>query len=886
MRHILFKENSANKYKIALLVKESSFRKDLLHKYYMEPLLNKGISEDSIIALSLTYNEVGKCPSSLQKESLKTLLKAVESLEVNTLLVADPNYFKTLTGVTKVDPQYGYILPCKIKSYEYLNCILTANYQGIFYNPELQNKLTLGLDTLINHIQGTHTDIGSDIIKYEYYPDSIESIKTIINSLHQYPNLCVDTETFSLKHYESGIGTIAFAWSKHEGVSFCVDYVAYSEPTEIQIWIEEDNKYVTKLAYGYQEKNHELYKALREFFETYQGNIKFHNASFDIGILIYNLWMTDITDHHGLYIGLDVMTKNFDCTQVITYLATNSCAGNKLSLKDQAHEFAGNWANSDINDIRLIPKPKLLTYNLIDTLSTWFVYEKNYPTVIQDKQEEVYLGLMKESLITIIQMQLTGMPMCMDRVIEAKQELGDIYSKHLDNIMCSPVVDKTLIVIKEKYLIKDFENRKNKAKNPDKIKPKLLENISLAFNPNSGDQVATLLHEVMGLPIIETTKTGLPATDEDTLKALVNHTSNEEYKNLIQDILGLNKVNKILTTFIPAFEKAQLGKDGIHYLFGSFKIGGTKSNRLSSANPNLTNLPAGSKYGKIIKSCFKTTNEWIFCGADYMSLEDMINSLLTKDPNKLKIYIDKYDSHSFRTKAYWPELFTHLGNTPEEVNSIKDTHETIRSASKAPTFALTFGGTFITLMKNCGFSEEEAKRIEANYHKLYTVSDDWVADKLKQASIDGYVTLAFGVRLRTPMLKQVIWDSSSMPYEASAEGRTAGNAVSGQSYGSLTMRAANELIQRLRLSPFKYDIKICAIIHDAVYFLVRNNIDAVHWLNINLIECMQWQELPEIQHDQVKLGAELDLFYPSWKDKLTLANKLTKEEILKLCKPS
>ena len=222
----------------------------------------------------------------------------------------------------------------------------------------------------------------------------------------------------------------------------------------------------------------------------------------------------------------------------------------------------------------------------------------------------------------------------------------------------------------------------------------------------------------------------------------------------------------------------------------------------------------------------------------------------------------------------------------ESINSISEIYPELRQESKAPTFALTYGGQYHTLIKNCGFSKEKALSIEAKYHELYKESDTWVADKLKQASIDGYVTLAFGVRLRTPMLKQVIWDSSSMPYEASAEGRTAGNAVSGQSYGSLTMRAANELIQRLRLSPFKYDIKICAIIHDAVYFLVRNNIDAVHWLNINLIECMQWQELPEIQHDQVKLGAELDLFYPSWKDKLTLANKLTKEEILKLCKPS
>lgn len=121
-----------------------------------------------------------------------------------------------------------------------------------------------------------------------------------------------------------------------------------------------------------------------------------------------------------------------------------------------------------------------------------------------------------------------------------------------------------------------------------------------------------------------------------------------------------------------------------------------------------------------------------------------------------------------------------------------------------------------------------------------------------------------------------------MPYEASAEGRSAGNAVSGQSYGLLNCRAANEFMQRVRNSPYKYDIKICAQIHDACYFLFKNDIDVVEWVNINLIECMQWQELPEIQHPQVKLGAELDIYYPSWETAIKIPNNATQTTIRKL----
>jgi hypothetical protein len=57
------------------------------------------------------------------------------------------------------------------------------------------------------------------------------------------------------------------------------------------------------------------------------------------------------------------------------------------------------------------------------------------------------------------------------------------------------------------------------------------------------------------------------------------------------------------------------------------------------------------------------------------------------------------------------------------------------------------------------------------------VSDQYVADRLLQASKDGYVEVAFGLRVRTPLLSQVVWGSSRVPFEAQAEGRTAGNAM-------------------------------------------------------------------------------------------------------------
>lgn len=187
------------------------------------------------------------------------------------------------------------------------------------------------------------------------------------------------------------------------------------------------------------------------------------------------------------------------------------------------------------------------------------------------------------------------------------------------------------------------------------------------------------------------------------------------------------------------------------------------------------------------------------------------------------------------------------------------------------------------MMKNLGWAMEKSKKIEANYHMLYKVSDDYIASRIKQACTDGYVDVAFGLRVRTPLLKQVVYGSSTMPFEAAAEGRTAGNAM-GQSYCMLNNRSSNTFIAKVWKSEYRLAILPCAQIHDANYLLVRDEIGPLLWANKKLTDEMKWQELPEIMHPEVKLGGELDIFWPTWANSITLPNDATGEEIEQLCK--
>lgn len=822
---------------------------------YLDPF---NVTKEDVLILSL-HQTSGKKKTPVKEIKAyiqEELIPVFQEMNTEYLLVGDSDYFKALTGVTKVEANLGYVLDCKYGPWK---VVYVPNYRAMFYDPDaVKSKIRQGMEALINHKANSYNAPGTDIIHYEYYPDNYEQIKEALEILLEMNvPLAIDIEAFSLKHPTAGIGTISFAWDEHNGIAFAVDYVPIPGATEAP--------------YGIQKRNEAVRQLLKSFFLAYAEKAIYHNISYDVYNLIYQLFMTDILDNPGLRNGLEILLRNWDDTKLIAYLATNSCAGNELSLKKQAQEFAGNYAQDDIDDITLIPLPTLLKYNLVDSLSTWYTYNKHWNTVIADNQLGVYNRIFKPAITDIIQMQLTGLPVNRKRVAEVRTILEKDETEALNKIHSSSIIKDFTWILREDWAV--AKNKKLKVKRvtaADSVEE---------FNPGSGNQLQKLLFEYLQLPVLGLTKSKQPSTKADDIKALRHHTSRQDVINLIDAILDYKAVNKILNTFIPAFEQATLGKDDWYYLFGNFNLGGTVSGRLSSSGPNLQNLPSsGTKYAKLIKSCFEAPPGWIFVGLDFASLEDRISALTTKDPNKLKVYTDGYDGHCLRAHAYYGENMPGIIETPTSINSIADLYSDFRQESKAPTFALTYQGTYITLMRNCGFSKEKAQRIEQRFLELYAESVSWVQDKLNQASKDGYVTVAFGLRVRTPLLHQVIRGNSKTPFEAEAEGRTAGNAL-GQSWGLLNNRASSEFMTKVRASKFADDIRPGAHIHDAQYYLVRDDMDTVQYMNKHLVKAVQWQDHPDIYHDEVKLGGELSLFFPTWEHEIVIPNEATEQVI-------
>ena len=341
---------------------------------------------------------------------------------------------------------------------------------------------------------------------------------------------------------------------------------------------------------------------------------------------------------------------------------------------------------------------------------------------------------------------------------------------------------------------------------------------------------------------------------------------------------------KIQSTFIKAFKKARLSPKGHHRIHGSINIQGTKSGRPSSSEPNMLNMPSKGIFGEMVKRCFKLPKDLIMLAIDYSGLEDRIITILTNDPNRVIIYADNYDSHSFRAYYYFPERLPNIERTVESINSIPKLFKDVRRDGKPVTFLLAYGGTPYGLQTTCGFPEMVAHKVYGNFLEMNQVTIAWQEDKMYEACDKGYVTLAYGLRLRTPALALCVFGSAYLPQDARQQAKTATNALC-QSYSQITGRASIKVFDEINASKYRGRAFQLCDIYDCLILAVPNTVEAIVFFNEMLVRIMtDISEVPELAHDVVKLEAELEVCYPDWSNPIEIPNGATAKEIKKIIK--
>lgn len=840
--------------KVVVLVKEKHLNKENVVRWYGERLVSQNtLKPKNIMYVGLPYDG--------DKAPIKNLVVPFLEDELYDLLdyynnpdvfVADSVYFKKITGQSKFKILFGE----SFKSKEIDGTFYPIpNYAGYYYD---ENVITDIRHVIDSYVSGNAVTVNHEELRKKIHVlTSTAEIADCLDKLPTTEKVFVDIETFSLNFWEAGIATISFTLEDETTYSFACDAIAGKDGL---------------CAY---KPNPKVQRLLKKYFDK-KPNVVFHNGIFDLKIITFVLYMkSKFFNWDGLKESILAFKGNYEDTALIYYLAHNSTTRITKKLKEICAKYLGNYGlDDDIKDITKVPLKDLLIYNAYDTIGTRYVYNEHRQKMIDDQQLSVYEDVFIPSVYKIVHMELVGIPLNINKVKKAKKYLTDIRNKAIATLNSTPLIAELTKVLRQQESDKKHKEWKQKTapiEHFDYVK----------YNPNSDKQNQILLYDLMELPVVDKTKTGAPSTGKKTLDKLVNHTTDEQELLVLKSLKELSEVNILLDNFISTFLNKSIKKpDGWYYLHGSFNLGTVVSGRLSSSNPNLQNLPSsGNPHAKIVKACIEAPPGALVVGADFWSLEDRISALTTKDPAKLKVYTDGYDGHCLRAYSYFEEDMVDIDpNSVESINSIEYKYEAYRQDSKPPTFALTYQGTYLTLMNNLGWSEEKSRKIEQRFQSLYHVSIEWVDDQLKKASKTGYVECAFGLRLRTPALANSVY-GQKMTYKAEKEKRTAGNAL-GQSYGLLNNRAGNELQERMfKTKDAHRYILPCADIHDAQYFIIHPNPRVIRWLNDNINECMAWQDLDAIRHPDVKLGGDLDIFYPDWSYHVTLAYKDTPEQI-------
>lgn len=800
-------------------------RFDVIDPYLIDPYVEAQGQLDDLTLLYMSNEKVKN--AAYYKKQTGLIEKIIKTTKTEHLYITDAQIFTRLTGKKSPTRYYGLPVYSNLEGCENTLCYLGVNPEATFISDTHQQAMVKSVDAFSNAARGVIKPFTPSVLKSCRHIYEIEEAIQKLKEYFELPEIAVDIETKGLKHTKTGIEIFSFAKNEYEGFAIAVDR---NEPTKAK----------------------RINSILRAFFKKYKGKLIWHGGKFDRKI-ITNRWY-DIHES-------PMYSDQHEDTMVMAYCCLNSVEKPSYKLKDLAFEFLGDFG-IDVTDTTQVSLPILMDYAVHDACATFYLKKKFQPLLEIEEQLGVYRHLFMPSLKALVKTELSGIPVSPERTKEFIKLLNTDQGKAIKDLQNLTLVQKFNERLKQDHC--DKRNAKLKTKTilitDDECK-------DIAFNPGSPQQLQKLLFEEMELPVISRTKSKAPSTDKDTMEALINHVKagTEEY-DVVFALSELSKCKMLIQTFVPILETAITDnlRDGVGYIYGSFNIPGTITGRLSSSEPNLQNMPStGTRYAKAFKRCLIAPPGKVLVAVDFDSLEDRIAAKTTQDPNKLKVYTDGFDGHSLRAYHYYPNDIPRMNEVPDEINIIADTHSTFRQDSKPITFALTYRGTYKTLMKNCGLDEETAKRIEANYHELYKVADKYVDDRIAEASKTGFVTGAFGFKLRAAILKRVLLNHRNTPTKIEKITRTLGNML-GQSYGLLNSRAANEVFDECVTANIHRHIYPIAQIHDAQYFVVDDDPKVLFTLCNLLKKAVSWDDLPELQQDDIPLSGTPQLSFDSW----------------------
>ena len=249
------------------------------------------------------------------------------------------------------------------------------------------------------------------------------------------------------------------------------------------------------------------------------------------------------------------------------------------------------------------------------------------------------------------------------------------------------------------------------------------------FNINSPKKLGEILFEKLGLKNGKKTKTGY-STSAEVLEKLKNA------HPIIPKILEYRQLTKLNSTYAEGLAGYIRADGRIH---GKFHQTVTVTGRISSADPNLQNIPTRMPLGREIRKVFIPEEGSVFVDADYSQIELLVLAHMSGDAALIAAYQADEDIHAITASQVFDVPL-------DQVDS------TLRRKAKAVNFGIVYGISSFGLGQDLDISRKEAEGYIEKYFATYGKVKEFLDRTVEDAKKNGYTVTMFGRRRPIPEL--------------------------------------------------------------------------------------------------------------------------------------
>lgn len=294
---------------------------------------------------------------------------------------------------------------------------------------------------------------------------------------------------------------------------------------------------------------------------------------------------------------------------------------------------------------------------------------------------------------------------------------------------------------------------KDLSRDITKVQDEMYHLVGNEFNIGSPTQLAEVLYDKLKLSTIgiKKGKTGYSTGQKELDKLRGQHP-------IVELIEKYRELTKLQNTYVQALPKLVDENSRLHT---DFRQDVAATGRLSSADPNLQNIPIRSEIGRKIREAFVPEKGNVFVSADYSQFELRLAAVLAGDKQMVKDFNTDLDIHTKTASDVY-------GIPLDQVTKAQ------RRDAKVINFGVLYGMGPHALAQNTGMSFNDARKFIDEYFRLRAPIRKYIDDTIAHAKREGFVETYFGRRRPTPDVK-----SSNFVVRAAGERAAANMPIQG-----------------------------------------------------------------------------------------------------------